>query len=249
VLKTKACSCGSDAYVTYWAEKGLNWCHKCKSPAGIAPIAAAVKKKPKIDRMPDKVEDLTARKWNKVRPWKNIPFSCADKFGFYLAALHGRVRQEKDSFVNYDGMYLIMPIFRGGEAVSFSARLLAGGDHSPKYVIPTNVQKSYWLSKEPLKAKTVFVCEGIADAAYLSEIGDSVALLGVNYDGSLDDALRSKSVIIALDGDTIGAVQGMKLAYSLSDRGCKGVRILPLAPGTDPTDYSHDALKKLLSTK
>jgi hypothetical protein len=242
----KECSCGSDAYVTYWAEKGLNWCHKCKAPAGIAPIGEAVKKKLKVDRMPDKIEDLTARKWNKIRPWKNFTFDFADHFGFYLAELHGRVRLKNGGFDGYDGVYLVMPVIRDGVSVSFSARLLSGTEHAPKYVIPTDVQKTYWVDEIPCTDDLVFLCEGIADAAYLSWFGGSVGLLGVNYDGSLDDLLIDSNIVVALDGDCVGAAQGMKLAFNLSDRGFKRVRILPLEAGKDPTDYTYPELEKIL---
>ena len=248
----KMCSCGTDAYSTLWAEKGILWCWKCKSAAGIgSEPRKTVLKKAKVDRMPDKIEELSARKWNKIRPWKKVGFDLVERFGFYLSELHGRVKLKNGNFADYSGVYLVMPVTREGEQILFSARLIDGNEHAPKYVIPTNIQKNYWLSDTPkllTKQKLlVFLCEGIADAAYLSPLGFSVGLLGVNYDGSLDTCLQDQRVVIAFDGDATGATQSTKLACDLYNRGIKDVHILILKDNADPTDFSYYELGEMLT--
>lgn len=251
------CLCGSDSYVTYWPDKGLYWCWRCKAPAGAAPQKKTPAKKPMIEKMPEAVERLTARKWNKCRPWPKFPFELVEKFGFYLANLKGRV-MVKDEWQGYEGVYLVMPVTRlidspvkgkkaSEVAVSFSARLIAGSDDAPKYVIPSDVTKHYWISSPTLgkKGSVVFMCEGIADAAYLTPLGESMGLLGLNYDGILNNLLKDKTVVIALDGDFMGAATSTRLASYCSLVAQKAV-ILPLGAGKDPTDFTHDQLKKMV---
>lgn len=253
----KNCLCGSDSYVTYWPDKGLYWCWKCKAPAGAAPQKKAPTKKPMIDKMPDEAEKLTARKWNKCRPWPKFPFELAERFGFYLANLKGRVLF-KDNWESYEGVYLVMPVTRLIDhpakrkkayevAVSFSARLIDGPEHAPKYVIPSDVQKHYWISSPTLgkKGSVVFMCEGIADAAYLTPLGEAMGLLGLNYDGILNKLLEGKTVVIAMDGDFMGAATSTRLASYCSLVADKAL-ILPLGAGKDPTDFTHGQLKKMV---
>lgn len=253
----KSCCCASDSYVTYWPDKGLYWCWKCKAPAGAAPQKKAPTKKPMIDKMPKEVERLTARKWNKCRPWPKFPFELVEKFGFYLSNLSGRV-VTKGEWVDYAGVYLVMPVTRlidstgkgkkaKETAVSFSARLIDGPEHAPKYVIPSDVQKHYWISSPTLgkKGSVVFICEGIADAAFFTLLGEAIGLLGLNYDGILNNLLESKTVVIAMDGDFMGAATSTRLASYCSLVADKSV-ILPFGAGKDPTDFTHGQLKKMI---
>lgn len=142
--------------------------------------------------------------------------------------------------------FLVLPVYRDGKMVFWTARNLL--DNEPKFMSAHGSKKQYWLSDEQYPTGDLFIAESIADACYLSQLGQSVGLLGTSYNCSLDNWLKSSSrIIIAFDGDTVGRVQGMMLARYLRDMEiCEKIFVLPVPDNTDPVDMKLDDLKTLV---
>jgi DNA primase len=181
--------------------------------------------------LPPVIFGITERLWKERAPWPLIPYKLVKKYGWYISMLHGRE-------------YLIMPIIRKKESVFYSARLLGELEGAKKYDYPKGATKTYWQSKTTL-SNPVFLAEGVADAAYLSQLGSSVGLLGNYYDGSLDEQLKNKHVIIVLDGDAVGFVSAVRILKYLH-KVTLHASILRLPDGKDPTDIELPKLKKLI---
>jgi hypothetical protein len=168
-----------------------------------------------------------------VIPWYNIPLTVSRKFKWYTT--------------EFDGIpFLVLPVYRDSKMVFWTSRNLKSDD--PKYISAPGVKKQYWLSGEDYPTKDLFICESIADAAYMSQIGQSVGLMGTKYDGSLDNWMKSaRRIVIAFDGDAIGRVQGMVLARYLSDQKIgKKVLMLPTPIGKDPVDMQIQELEEVI---
>jgi DNA primase len=144
---------------------------------------------------------------------------------------------------------LIMPVFRDGGMVFWTARYVGqyNDPNIPKY-ISAKAKKQYWLSDEQYPTGDLFICESIVDACYMSQLGQSVGLLGTTYNASLDNWMRSaKRVIVAFDGDMIGKFKGMELAvYLKANKVGKQVLMLPTPWNKDPVDLQLDELKQLV---
>jgi DNA primase len=175
--------------------------------------------------MPDKKRDP---KHGDV-PWPRIDASLVKKYGWYVAELYGRD-------------VLVMPIYRGGRPVFYSGRVIGEQLTKFKYTYPAGYAKVHWLSSDNLsESDTVFVAEGAADAAYLSNVGASIGLLGMHYDGSLNHLLEGKKIIVAMDGDYAGVIGGIRVGSQLPG----SPRIFTL-PSKDPTDYTPQDIEALL---
>ena len=161
-------------------------------------------------------------------PWPNLLMSIALSFGFY---------RSNDR--------LIMPVmdYEIDKPVFYSARLLDG--EGLKYLYPSKAKKVYWTSSKELIRPVTFICEGIADAAYMSQWGNSVALMGVNYNRSLDVLLKDKKVIILFDGDTRGILGSCKVEYQLQP--VARVVGLTLPDGKDPVDLTPKEMEEFLA--
>lgn len=219
------CKCGNDSY---WGD------YVCFACGGAIPLLAQ-RKQEKQDflqlMMPGEV-DMFAFMFEMYNPWKNIPLEIAEKYGWYFAEFSG-------------GLRLVMPVWRGDDPVFYSARLVGNGD-GLKYMTPHRVKKHYWISTDDVgfpEEPPIFFCEGVADAAYMSLFGSSVALLGVGYDGSLDEVIKDRKVVICFDGDVVGRLQANRLGNDLTKL-TKCAKILILDEGTDPTDLTPDQMKK-----
>jgi DNA primase len=70
-------------------------------------------------------------------------------------------------------------------------------------------------------------------------------LLSNWYNGSLDDALAGKRVILALDGDVAGFTGAVRIAHQLR-RVTQDIKVLGLPDGLDPTDIALPELKEML---
>lgn len=180
-------------------------------------------------QMPPITYCITPKVWEQIAPWPKLPFDLVQKYGLYL------------SLLKYNTEYLIMPITRGGQNVFYSSRKIGTGA-GPKYYYQTGAKRYYWKSDDFLASPTVFIGEGVADGIALSQLGASFALLGSHYDGSLDDLLVGKRVIIALDGDVPGMIAAVKIGSYLTKKGIPA-KIATLPDGVDPTDCTADELK------
>jgi DNA primase len=180
--------------------------------------------------LPPEIYGITARLWKMLSPWPLLPFETAKKYGWYI------------TIIGMDD-YLVMPVYRNGKPVFYSARNLSNNG-GPKYSYQKGAKREYWTSNDILESPVV-ICEGVADAAYTSNIADSVALLSNWYNGSLDDALAGKRVILALDGDVAGFTGAVRIAHQLR-RVTQDVKVLGLPDGLDPTDIALPELKEML---
>ncbi len=161
--------------------------------------------------------------WSKWNPWPLIPLRIAEKYGWY-GSVHGM------------DDYLVMPIFRNGLPVNYSARRITNNG-GKKYLVPADRTRYMWQSTDKL-TPPVLVGEGVADAAWLSGIRNSVALLGNS--GDLDMPL-----VIMLDGDSKGIEGAFRIFENQRKRGLFGSSVVVLSAG-DPTDYTIQELKQII---
>ncbi len=204
------------------------WCFDCKQYFMPEKKEKGV---PSPVAMPPVIFGITERLWKDIAPWSLMPFKIVEKYGWYISMLHGH-------------QYLIMPIIRKKQAVFYSARLLDKVKGVKKYDYPKDATKAYWLSTETFR-NPVFIAEGVADSAYLSLLGSSVGLLGNYYDGSLDEHLKNKHVIIALDNDAVGFTSAVRILKKMMQITFHAA-ILQLPAGADPTDVKLPELKKMV---
>jgi len=181
--------------------------------------------------MPPRIFEIDERLWAERSPWSLMPFQIVQKFDWYI------------SMIGVDE-FLIMPIKRGGVNVSFSARRLSGSGN--KYHYQTGVKKVYFLSDDRMVHDPIILCEGVADAAYCSQIGSSVGVLGSYYDGSLDELLGNRNVAIIFDCDGAGLVSAMRIATHIQ-KIAKSCRVVVLPNKKDPTDLPLDELKERIN--
>lgn len=184
-------------------------------------------------QMPPVIFDLTPEFWEQIKPWPRMPFKIARTFGWYVSMLYGR-------------FYLVMPVFEKGKGpVFYSARCVVwGGQDCPKkykYTTPENRERKMWASGG--KGKYVLVGEGVADAAYLSQIAPSVALLGSYGELSL------RKPLLVMDGDAKGIEAAFRIMQLLRKKGVVAGNVVTLPPGKDPTDLTLEQLRRLIKAQ
>jgi hypothetical protein len=175
--------------------------------------------------MPPRIYELTETRWKQITPWKRISFNTTQKYGWYVSLIG-------------QGEYLIMPITRHQENLFYSARRLSG--QGLKYNYPKGVKRIPWVSSDDLP-EPVVICEGVADAAHVSSICSSVALLGNYLGDDLQRTLHGKECIVALDGDPVGIVSAVSVSSRLPSS-----RVVVFPNGTEPTDYTVEQVKDIL---
>lgn len=189
---------------------------------------------------PPYIYQLTEDYWKARNPWLNIPRELALKYRWYGSIIYGRE-------------YLVMPIYdhaTSSEPVFYSARCLTECETAPKYSTPLGYRRVIWKSWEfgvPAEQTNddgklmspILVGEGVADAAWLSQIAPSVALLGSH--GELD-----RPFILILDGDERGITAAFQIVQNAKRRGLVESKTVTLPPGRDPTDISILDLKALI---
>jgi hypothetical protein len=178
--------------------------------------------------MPPESYKITEGLWKRIAPWPLIPFEQVKKYGWYL------------SFIK-SAEYLIMPCFREGKPVFYSARKIGNG-FGPKYNYQVGAKKYHWISEDKLK-NPIFIGEGVADGVYLNGLGSSIALLGSYYDGSLDPQILNKDIYLVLDGDVPGIVASASIAQQLAGV-ARSTYIAILPNGVDPTDLPLPELRR-----
>lgn len=179
--------------------------------------------------MPPQLFGITEELWKSISPWPKIPYSVVQRYAWYISMIQGLE-------------YLVLPILRKGQPTFFSARKLSSAP-GLKYTYPTGARKSPWISSDDLP-EPVVICEGVADAAYTSLVASSVAILGNFYDGSLDDSLKGKRVVVALDGDAVGIYSAVGIYKHLQNL-CN-VSVAVFGDGKEPVDFEPDELRKEL---
>lgn len=179
--------------------------------------------------MPPAIFNITEPLWKDVSLWKRIPYKIVEKYAWYISVINSLE-------------YLIFPVTRQGNSIFYSARKLSSGE-GLKYIYPKNVKRSPWISDDGL-SEPIVICEGVADAAYTSQLASSIALLGNYYDVSLDEMLKGKKVILALDGDTIGLISSIRI-YSYLQKLCN-VSIHTFPENKEPVDFELSELKEEL---
>jgi hypothetical protein len=178
--------------------------------------------------MPPVIYAMNEQMWKLHRPWPLIPVRMAIKFGWYFTLLHGV-------------LYLVMPIvWKGRKPVSFSARKLEPEKLGLKYIVPKGRIRRAWLSESStallgsygnigmlIERGAKYVAEGVADAAWLSQLP------------------VPKRFRIVMDGD----VKGVEAAFStLQEFKLRGVfpQVVMLPPGLDPTDVPLVSLRRII---
>lgn len=180
-----------------------------------------------VAEMPPVIYRLDRSIWKDITPWPNISYEVANRYGWYITVIR-----------NDD--YLVMPVFEKKNPIFYSARRLTDNG-GLKYMTPKGVQKRIWKSKDRLKSP-ILLAEGIADAAYLSQLSDSVAVLGSYGDIAFP-------VIIMFDADTHGIDAAFRLLEKQQKNGIFGSKVVILPDGGDPTDYSLPDLRKIIKER
>jgi len=232
------CTCGTESYHSFWEDKTLMRCWKC---GAIEKMRGIISTEPVIKEylpvaMPSQYCLLTRRLWKQINPWPLLEFYEAKKFGFYPAMIN-------------NAFYIVMPILRKDKPVSYTARLVGERQDRPKHVIPKRSKKEYWLSNDELRSKEgrIFISESIPDAAHLSQLGASVALLGIYYDGSLNHLFKGKDIVVALDSDGPGIANSWHV--SIACNGYRNLHFLRDSDDRDPKNIPLSELKKILKGK
>lgn len=178
--------------------------------------------------VPPEIFDMSQAWWIEYRPWKLIPYKLVKQFKWYRSLLHGVE-------------YLVMPIYEQDTMVSYSARKMWDSAPGLKYDVPKGRKRRVWFSSSSMALlgsygniremvgsfKPLYVAEGIADAAYLSQLP------------------APKRWTIVMDGD----VKGVEAAFRMQQE-FKRLGVFPavviLKPGDDPTDVPLPKLRKLI---
>jgi hypothetical protein len=177
--------------------------------------------------LPPVVYLIDASLWKTINPWPLMPYSIPKKYRWYVSFIYGR-------------QYLVMPVYDKGEAVFYSARCIEKDcPKKYKYLTPEGRSRRMWQSGVKGRYKKVLYGEGIADAAYLSLIAPSSALMGCS-------GVLVAGAILILDGDIKGIEAAFKLVQEARLRGVVDSQVVTLPPGTDPTDLPLSALRKII---
>jgi hypothetical protein len=193
--------------------------------------------------MPPFVYQITEDYWRHNNPWPSITRGMALYYRWYGSVIFGR-------------QYLVMPVYDATQTpVFFSARCLRevadckfmdekGKVRVSKYYTPVNRRRVMWKSwifdddPEPVE-DVLLVGEGVADAAWLSNLAPSVALLGT--EGKLD-----RPFILLLDGDGPGIEAGFEIIEEAKSRGIVESKTVILPANSDPTDWSVPSLRAMI---
>ncbi len=178
---------------------------------------------------------LTEITWERDRPesWMRIPFIVAHKNGWYIS-------------VTAHGDYLVMPIFRNGKQVFYSARRLRG--EGSKYIYPKGVDKRVWIShnmERGIDIRRVFLVEGAADAAYLtflfSKWAGAIGLLGSYLSPEVFTLTEGMIIYTMFDGD----VKGREATMGVQKKMPWSIPIF-LPRDADPTDLTKRELHSIM---
>jgi len=212
-------------YKIYYKSSDLYYCFDCRHILSPFLFPKREQKEYKECIAPPMFEDFTEERWYKLTPW-NISYELAKENYFYFGCIG-------------DGEYIILPVVKEGKMIFYTARTVEG--RKPKYLTAKGCKKQYWVSERETK-NHVFICEGIADAVFMSQFDSSVALMGINYDGSLDDYLIGKNIVIVFDNDLMGHFGALQV--SLHFKQVQSIQSLNL--DKDPADYTITEMEEHL---
>ena len=215
-------------YKIYHKNIDAYWCFDCKMLISSYFFSKEEQRKYKECVAPPLWEELTPKRWKEISPWTHISYELAKKYHVYLGCL-------------YDHEYIILPVIRDNRLVFYSARIV--GDRKPKYLTAKGCKKEYWVSSFEFSS-LIFICEGVADAIYMSQFGTSIALLGLHYNGSLDQLLKDKTIVICFDKDLAGECAALSLAGQLVSL-CS-IKFLSLEEDKDVTEFPSHEIRKVL---
>lgn len=220
-------------YKLYMNVIDLYYCFDCKDL-----IAKSLLKEKKIKRliMPPAYENFTKKRWEELSPWPCLNYDLAKDNYVYFGCI-------------YTKEYIVLPVLRQGNPVFYQARgVNKDVKKQIKYLSASGVKKQHWISQN-ISSENWFFCEGIADAIYMSQFGSSVGLMGLNYDGSLDNYLKDKKIFLCMDSDRAGIIASIKLWTELKKKKIvKAIYIVPLDENKDPVDYPTEEMKKLINS-
>lgn len=182
--------------------------------------------------------------WDSERPWR-VPYSVAGQHEFGLSVPNDlkALYPELTRFIG-ECSYLILPVYNEQQqCVWFVARAM--GEAPRPYLNPPG-PRHHWRSWAlgPRKYGKIVLCEGIGDAAYISQWSDSIGLCGRHYNGGLDAQLAGRDIVIALDGDLPGYAGSVEIAEQVSAI-AKSVMIYSVND-KDPTDYTEAEVQEML---
>jgi len=221
-------------YKVYFKATDTFWCFDCKTLLSSAWFPKVeTKKYKKLIGMPPIFEDFTSGRWYELSPWSHISYQLAKNNMFYFGCL-------------YDKEYIILPVLRSGNPVFYQARSIDKNINKKyKYMGPKGVAKQAWFSQKQNINGPIFICEGIADAVYMSQFGNSMAIMGLNINSETELLIKEyDTAVLCLDNDFPGDIAALSIALQL--RKYMRIYYLSLEKGKDPTEYSFTDMEKLI---
>lgn len=240
----KPCLCDNQGYLIHYPSKGVFKCLQCKGfiAEGFVDAPEKPEKVYVPIEMPPKCRDVRQEDIILVG-WKYLKVEDLAWANCYIGIIFGREA-------------LVMPVYEGSNSnpVYYSARWLQPSSPKKKYHYQVDTKKYYWnwicqSSVVSLADKPIFICEGAADSIRMAEFGCSVGLLGMDYNGSLDELLKDRRLVVCFDADLMGKHGAINLAWNLSRKGFLDTVILELPEGKDPTDLTTEELGGILKSR
>src|SRR3989304_2484470 len=222
-------------YKIYFQSLKSGYCFDCNSTLSDALFIKSEQKEYKNVIMPPMFEAFTEERWRQLSPWPYLDYEAAKSFYVYFGCL-------------YSQEYIILPVLDEKEKpIFYQARSLDKNvKKSGKYISAPGVKKMYWISYPIIHCVPWFICEGIADAIYMSQFGNSVGLMGLDYDGSLDHLLDDSKVYMCLDSDIPGYLAGLYISTLLKN---SKVTFINLPAGKDPVDIPIKEMSNIIESR
>lgn len=245
------CSCKREAYWSEFSRDGkkLTKCFGCGEMWAAEESEQSMRVAGEWRGLPGTtlLEEYRADEWELERPWP-VPYAVVVQhhFSISLSGDLGAAYPELSKFISPLIPYLILPVADEQQRVVwFVARAM--GEAPRPYLNPPG-PRHHWISWSlgPRKYGKIVLCEGIGDAAFVSQWADSIGLCGRHYNGSLNHALAGQDVVIALDGDLPGFAGSVEIAEQVSTAGAKTVKIYSV-DGKDPTDFDELEIQEMLA--
>ena len=224
-------------YRIYFETLKIGYCFDCYSILSDSLFTKEEQKEYRQVTMPPMFEEFSEKRWKELSPWPYLTYRLAKANMVYF----GRI---------YNREYIILPVVEGKyKPIFYMARdIRKDCPKKYKYLGPHDGKKIYWHKGLEKDTNTyicdVYVCEGIADAIYMSQFGAAVALMGLSYNHSLDKELEGHRIILCLDNDFAGNIASI-LLYTELEKTLKdivGIKFLLLDEGKDPVDYPYEEM-------
>ena len=216
------------SYKIFFETLKMGYCFDCNSILSDSLFTREEQKEYKQVIMPPLFEDFTEERWKELSPWPYLAYRLAKENMVYFGCIYNRE-------------YIILPVVRDKYTPVFYMARDIRKDCSKKYkyISPHGVKKVYW-HKGLEKYTDVYICEGIADAMYMSKFGAAIALMGLSYNHSLDKELEGHRIILCLDNDFAGNIASILLFTEFKQSVQCDVKYLLLDENKDPVDYTYE---------